>query len=47
VTTPGLPAFPTRRSLDAKVRRYTLAAHDRGDHQTPKPTCPACQKESR
>lgn len=48
MSTPGLPAFPTRRSLEAKVRKYSIAAHRRGAHAvTPKPTCPLCAEDKR
>lgn len=44
MVTQGLPKFPSKRSLAAKVRKYVLAAHRRGDHsQTPRPDCPLCE----
>jgi hypothetical protein len=43
MSTPGLPNFPSKRSINAKIRAYSIAAHQRGAHaQEPKPTCPLC-----
>lgn len=43
--TQGLPNFPTKRSIAAKVKKYSIAAHKRGEHKEPKATCPLCRPE--
>lgn len=41
--TPSLPKIPTRKSIAAKVRKYRVAAHQRGDHaDLVRVDCPLC-----
>ena len=44
--TQGLPNFPSKRSLAAKVKRYheIVAAHERGEHAAPTRGCVRCQQ---
>jgi hypothetical protein len=44
--TQGLPNFPSKASLKAKVKRYHAAAdaHRRGEHTAPKKGCALCAR---
>jgi|tagenome__1003787_1003787.scaffolds.fasta_scaffold10299387_1 hypothetical protein len=48
MTTQGLPQFPSKRSLAAKVARYRAAAeaHARGEHRVPVRGCARCAKSA-
>jgi hypothetical protein len=46
MSTPGLPNFPSKASLNAKIARYhaAAAAHERGEHTAPKRGCALCAR---